>query len=181
MNSLITRSLVKSFKRNVSLGSIRIKTLTRNYRLPASKLFMIPQRNFVVDEKAAAIKAAKTKDQQEETIFDKIINKEIEANIIFEDSKAIAFHDVSPQAPVHFLVIPKVKGRLSSLDKCNKDDVHTLGHLMYVAAKVANQLGLNKKGYRTVINNGMHGCQSVYHLHVHVLGGKQLSWPPGCD
>ncbi|KAL1505938.1 hypothetical protein ABEB36_005384 [Hypothenemus hampei] len=110
-----------------------------------------------------------------ETIFDKIIAKKIPADIIYEDEQCLAFNDVAPQAPVHFLIIPKK--RIPMLDKCEEHDKDILGHLLLVAKK----LGQSKlpKGYRLVINNGKEGCQSVYHLHLHILGGRQMNWPPG--
>ena len=91
----------------------------------------------------------------------------------------MAFRDVAPQAPVHILVIPKSKGRLSQLCKAEEDDKAMLGHLMYTAAEIARKEGLADDGYRVVVNDGKHGAQSVYHLHLHILGGRQLSWPPG--
>lgn len=111
----------------------------------------------------------------EPTIFDKIIKKEIPSDIIYEDDKCLAFNDINPQAPVHFLVIPKY--RIPMLQDANEKDNNMLGHLMEVAGK----LGKDKapEGFRLVVNNGVHGCQSVYHLHLHVLGGRQLKWPPG--
>uniref|UniRef100_A0A915BPZ8 HIT domain-containing protein n=2 Tax=Parascaris univalens TaxID=6257 RepID=A0A915BPZ8_PARUN len=111
-----------------------------------------------------------------DTIFGRIIRKEIPAKIIHEDDYALAFHDVSPQAPIHFLVIPKKP--LDMLQNATEQDEALLGKLMLMAAKVAKMLDL-KDGYRVVVNNGRHGCQSVYHLHLHVLGGRQLDWPPG--
>uniref|UniRef100_A0A0N4ZH57 HIT domain-containing protein n=1 Tax=Parastrongyloides trichosuri TaxID=131310 RepID=A0A0N4ZH57_PARTI len=120
-------------------------------------------------------KAASLADQSE-TIFDKIIRKEIPAKIIHEDNDTLAFHDVAPQAPIHFLVIPK--RRITMLEKAQPSDENLLGKLMLTANKCASDLGL-KDGYRVVINNGKNGCQSVYHLHLHVLGGRQLGWPPG--
>jgi len=113
---------------------------------------------------------------QADTIFDKIIDKTIPAKIICEDELSLAFHDVNPQAPVHFLVIPKK--RISMLSDATDDDSQLLGHLLITAKKAADQLGL-AKGYRVVINNGQDGAQSVYHLHLHVLGGRQMGWPPG--
>ncbi|KAL1433619.1 hypothetical protein MTO96_012445 [Rhipicephalus appendiculatus] len=98
------------------------------------------------------------------------------ADIIYKDDKCIAFRDVSPQAPVHFLVIPRKP--LPMLDSATDEDVQLLGHLLLTAKKVAAQEKL-KDGYRLVINNGKQGCQSVYHLHIHVLGGRQMGWPPG--
>ena len=98
------------------------------------------------------------------------------ARIIFEDEQAVAFHDVNPQAPVHFLVIPKKA--ITQLSASSDGDEQLLGHLLVVARRVAAELKLDG-GYRTVINDGKDGCQSVYHLHVHVLGGRKLAWPPG--
>lgn len=110
-----------------------------------------------------------------DTIFDKIIKRQIPADIIYEDDKCLAFNDISPQAPVHFLIIPK--HRIPKLEDSTQSDVETLGHLMLIAG----QLGKSKapEGYRVVVNNGNHGCQTVYHLHLHVVGGRQLNWPPG--
>ena len=130
------------------------------------------------DEVAKAQEAAASA-PPETTIFDKIISKEIPATIIHEDEKCLAFRDVSPQAPVHFLVIPKVKGRLSRLCNAEESDTPLLGHLVYVASKVAKQEGLGEDGFRLVINDGPNGSQSVYHLHIHVLGARQMTWPPG--
>jgi len=110
------------------------------------------------------------------TIFDKILAKQIPADIIYEDDKCMAFHDVAPQAPVHFLVIPKV--RLSMLSLAKEGDAAILGHCMFIASKMAREQGL-EEGFRVVVNNGPDGCQSVYHLHIHVMGGRQLKWPPG--
>jgi len=112
----------------------------------------------------------------EQTIFDKILDGSIPATFIHQDDKCVAFNDVAPQAPVHFLVIPRK--RISMIEKAEDSDGDLLGHLMLTARKVAAEQGLDK-GYRLVINNGVEGCQSVYHLHIHVLGGRQLNWPPG--
>uniref|UniRef100_A0A915EEG7 HIT domain-containing protein n=1 Tax=Ditylenchus dipsaci TaxID=166011 RepID=A0A915EEG7_9BILA len=111
-----------------------------------------------------------------DTLFGKIIRKEIPAKIIYEDEQVLAFHDVSPQAPVHFLVIPKKP--IESIEKAQNEDTELLGKLFLAAKNVAKELKLDG-GYRIVVNNGKHGCQSVYHLHLHVLGGRQLNWPPG--
>lgn len=111
------------------------------------------------------------------SIFSKILDGSIPTKFIHEDDKCVAFMDVSPQAPVHFLVIPRKP--IAMLQEAEECDGAVLGHLMLVANKVAMAQGL-EKGYRVVVNNGVEGCQSVYHLHIHVLGGKQLSWPPGC-
>uniref|UniRef100_A0A1W7RAD6 HIT domain-containing protein n=1 Tax=Hadrurus spadix TaxID=141984 RepID=A0A1W7RAD6_9SCOR len=111
-----------------------------------------------------------------DTVFGKILRKEIPCKFIYEDDMCVAFHDLNPQAPVHFLVIPKKC--IPQLSKANEDDEKLLGHLMVVAQKVAKQQNLSR-GFRLVVNDGPEGCQSVYHLHLHVLGGRQMSWPPG--
>uniref|UniRef100_A0A6B0UXR6 Putative zinc-binding protein of the histidine triad hit family n=1 Tax=Ixodes ricinus TaxID=34613 RepID=A0A6B0UXR6_IXORI len=110
------------------------------------------------------------------TIFSKILDKSIPADIIYEDDKCLAFRDVNPQAKVHFLVIPRK--HIPMLDHAGPEDTELLGHLLLVSKKVAAQEKL-QDGYRLVINNGKDGCQSVYHLHVHVIGGRQMGWPPG--
>eukprot|EP00614_Pseudopedinella_elastica_P026072 CAMPEP_0172628444 /NCGR_PEP_ID=MMETSP1068-20121228/161902_1 /TAXON_ID=35684 /ORGANISM="Pseudopedinella elastica, Strain CCMP716" /LENGTH=130 /DNA_ID=CAMNT_0013438665 /DNA_START=188 /DNA_END=580 /DNA_ORIENTATION=- len=113
------------------------------------------------------------------TIFDKIIAGEIPCTKVYEDDEALAFRDISPQGPVHVLVIPKQRAGLTRLTKATPEHKAILGHLMFVAAEVARQEGLDGDGCRFVVNDGKHGCQTVYHLHVHVIGGKQLGWPPG--
>ena len=111
-----------------------------------------------------------------DTIFGKIIRKEIPARIEHEDELCLAFHDVAPQAPVHVLVIPKQP--IPSLAHATADDERLLGHLVVVATQLARTLGL-ADGYRLVVNCGRDGGQSVDHLHVHLLGGRALGWPPG--
>merc|ERR1712063_68328 len=128
----------------------------------------------MASEVEKAISASKAPAQ--ETIFSKIIDGSIPAKIIYRDEKCLAFHDVSPQAPVHFLVIP-IKP-IPTLDDASEDDEQLLGHLLYTAKKVAKEQNLSN-GYRLVINNGADGAQSVFHLHIHVLGGRQMQWPPG--
>lgn len=112
-----------------------------------------------------------------DTVFGKIIRKEIPANIVYEDDLSLAFHDVSPQAPVHVLVIPKKA--ISSLEAASKEEAPLLGHLQWVAQQVARQLGIHESGYRVVTNIGSDGGQSVPHIHYHVLGGRSFAWPPG--
>lgn len=111
-----------------------------------------------------------------ETIFSKIIRKEIPAEIVYEDNLAIAFKDVNPQAPVHILVIPKEP--IAQLSDAESKDHALMGHLLLTAKRVAEQAGLTN-GYRLVINTGPDGGQTVYHLHLHILGGRELGWPPG--
>ncbi|TVQ46901.1 MAG: histidine triad nucleotide-binding protein [Gloeocapsa sp. DLM2.Bin57] len=111
-----------------------------------------------------------------ETIFTKIINREIPATIVYEDELAIAFKDINPQAPTHILVIPKKV--ITKLDEATPTDQALLGHLLLCIPKIAQEQGLSD-GYRVVINNGDLGGQTVYHLHIHILGGRQMTWPPG--
>eukprot|EP00931_Biecheleriopsis_adriatica_P047718 TRINITY_DN27522_c0_g1_i1.p1 TRINITY_DN27522_c0_g1~~TRINITY_DN27522_c0_g1_i1.p1 ORF type:complete len:239 (-),score=29.38 TRINITY_DN27522_c0_g1_i1:42-653(-) len=131
------------------------------------------------DEVERARRAAEERvvDDAPETIFDKIIRKEIPSTIVHEDDQALAFRDVSPQAPVHILVIPKVRDGLTQLSNAREDQEALLGHLLLVASRLGK--AECPEGYRVVINDGKHGAQSVYHLHVHVIGGRQMSWPPG--
>jgi histidine triad (HIT) family protein len=110
------------------------------------------------------------------TIFKRIIDKEIPAKIVHEDEQCLAFHDNNPQAPTHVLVIPKKE--IASLAQLAAEDRALLGHLLLVVQKLAGDLQLDN-GYRVVINCGPDGGQSVDHLHLHLLGGRQLSWPPG--
>ncbi|KFM80602.1 Histidine triad nucleotide-binding protein 1, partial [Stegodyphus mimosarum] len=112
----------------------------------------------------------------DDTIFGKILRGEIPTNFIYEDDKCVAFKDVNPQAPVHILVIPRKP--IIRLSVAEEEDAPLIGHLMLVAKKVAKEQGLDK-GFRVVVNDGPDGGQSVYHLHVHVLGGRGLRWPPG--
>ena len=110
-------------------------------------------------------------------VFERIIDREIPAAIVYEDDLVLAFRDVSPKAPVHVLIIPK-QG-IPRLAETKPSDASILGHLLVKAAEVAAQLGLAQKGYRLVINNGPDGGESVPHLHCHILGGRKMSWPPG--
>lgn len=111
-----------------------------------------------------------------DTIFARIIRGEVPARIVHDDNRCLAFHDVAPQAPVHVLVIPKQP--LASLAEATATDADLLGHLVVVATQLARTLGLDN-GYRLVVNCGRDGGQSVDHLHVHLLGGRPLGWPPG--
>ena len=112
-----------------------------------------------------------------DTLFSKIIRREIPADIVFEDDHVLAFRDINPQASTHVLVIPRE--HIESLDDASQKDEGLLGHLLRVGARVANDLGHGDSGYRTVINTGEGAGQSVFHLHVHVLGGRPMNWPPG--
>ncbi len=112
-----------------------------------------------------------------ETIFDKIIQREIPADVVYEDDDVLAFRDVTPQAPVHILIIPKRP--LVNLLDTQPSDTQLLGQLMQAAVHVARTLGLDETGFRVVVNAGPDGGQSVDHLHLHLLGGRPLGWPPG--
>ncbi len=110
------------------------------------------------------------------TIFSKIINKEIPADIVYEDNLCLAFKDINPQAPVHILLIPRKP--IPQLSQQEERDKELLGHLMAVAPKIAEQQGVGGK-YRLVINDGAEVGQTVFHLHLHILGGRKFKWPPG--
>lgn len=111
------------------------------------------------------------------TLFEKIIAREIPANIVFEDDQVIAFHDINAQAPTHVLIIPKKP--IPRLAEAGPEDHQVLGHLLLKAAEVAEKLGLKPGGYRLVFNNGPDAGEAVPHLHCHILGGRKMSWPPG--
>lgn len=110
-------------------------------------------------------------------VFARILRREIPARFLHEDHLCAAFADVAPQAPVHFLVIPKRP--IARLADANDTDKAVLGHLLFVAAEVARQLGVAEDGFRVVVNNGARAGQTVFHLHVHVLAGRSMAWPPG--
>ena len=112
----------------------------------------------------------------EETLFTKIINREIPADIVYEDEHCLAFNDISPQAPMHVLIIPKKP--IVKVADAEPDDVQLLGHLMLKAGEIAKQQGYGD-AFRLVNNSGAGAGQSVFHLHIHILGGRPFSWPPG--
>lgn len=111
------------------------------------------------------------------TLFEKICDREIPATIVHEDDRCVAFRDISPQAPLHILIIPRKA--IPRVGLAAEEDEALLGHLLLTAAKVARSEGIADGGYRLVINNGLDGGEAVPHLHVHLLGGRQLMWPPG--
>jgi len=110
-------------------------------------------------------------------LFCKIVDKKISAKVVYEDDQAVAFDDIHPQAPVHTLVIPK--RHLATVQECGELDQALLGHLLLTCSKTAKLKGLAESGYRIVLNTGRDGGQTVFHLHFHMVGGRQLSWPPG--
>ena len=111
------------------------------------------------------------------TIFSKIINKEIPADIIYEDDELLAFNDISPQAPVHILIIPKKE--IKTLNHLEVEDQAIVGKMLLLAKDLAKKYEIDQTGYRTIFNCNEDGGQTVFHIHLHLLGGRQLSWPPG--
>lgn len=113
----------------------------------------------------------------DKTLFQKICDKEIPATIVHEDDRCVAFRDISPQAPIHILVVPRKA--IVRVGLAEMEDEAVLGHLLLTAAKVARAEGIAESGYRLIINNGHDGGEAVPHLHVHLLGGRPMEWPPG--
>ncbi len=111
------------------------------------------------------------------TLFEKLIRRELPADIVFEDDEVFAFRDIAPQAPVHILVIPKKL--ITRIGEAGSGDVNILAKLLLTAAEIARELGFAENGYRLVINNGSDAGEAVPHLHVHLLAGRKLTWPPG--
>ncbi len=114
--------------------------------------------------------------RMDDCLFCKIIDGQINADIVYEDERAVAFRDINPQAPTHVLVIPR--SHIATINDLEESDEADLGHLFVVAKKVAEQEGLAERGYRTVINCNADAGQSVFHIHAHLLGGKPMGWPP---
>ncbi|KAK1931490.1 Adenylylsulfatase HINT1 [Phytophthora citrophthora] len=162
------------------IGALRRSFLASGSSLSRRPLASFALRAMSSDErsKADAAAASGASTAVGETIFDKIINGQIPAKIAYEDEQCLAFHDVNPQAPVHILLIPKKRDGLTQLAHSEERHEAVLGHLLYTAKLVAKQQNLDK-GFRIVINDGEDGCQSVFHLHLHLLGGRKLGWPPG--
>jgi len=113
----------------------------------------------------------------ENCLFCKIIDKSISSEIVYENDSVLAFNDINPQAPVHILIIPKI--HIATLNDLNKDHERLLGELVLTAGILAKQLGISEAGYRTNFNCNEAGGQTVYHIHLHLLGGRSFSWPPG--
>ena len=111
------------------------------------------------------------------TIFSKIIKRELPADIVYEDTDLLAFHDISPQAPVHIIIIPKKE--INTLNNLRKEDEIIVGKMVLLAKNLAKEFKINLSGYRTVFNCNEDGGQTVYHIHLHLLGGRKLDWPPG--
>lgn len=111
------------------------------------------------------------------TLFTRIINREIPADIVYEDDQAIAFNDIDPQAPIHMLIVPKKE--ISTINDISEADEALVGHLYRIAAQLAHEKGIAEDGYRVVMNCNEYGGQSVYHIHLHMMGGRRMGWPAG--
>jgi histidine triad (HIT) family protein len=111
------------------------------------------------------------------TLFQKIADREISGDIVYEDDQVLAFRDIRPATPTHVLIVPRKP--IPRINEASPEDQSVLGHLLLKAAQIARQLGLEKDGYRLVINNGANAGETVPHLHLHILGGRAMSWPPG--
>ncbi len=112
-----------------------------------------------------------------ESIFTKIIRREIPADIVYEDDLVIAFRDISPKAPVHCLIVPKKE--IATINDMQPEDEALVGHVVICAARIAKELGVDQSGYRLILNCNADAGQTVFHLHCHLLGGRELQWPPG--
>lgn len=116
--------------------------------------------------------------EDEDSIFDLIVKRKIPSAVVYEDDQVMAFRDITPQAPVHIVLVPKVRDGLTRLFNAEERHKAILGHLMWAASHIAKLENL-EDGWRLVVNDGVNGSQSVYHLHLHILGGRKLGWPPG--
>ncbi|VWU52371.1 protein kinase c inhibitor-like protein, putative [Hepatocystis sp. ex Piliocolobus tephrosceles] len=132
-------------------------------------------RKMANEEELALANAGK--DENGDSIFGKIARKEMKVDLVYEDDKVMAFNDINPQAPVHILVIPKMRDGLTRLSKAENRHKEILGHLMWAVAEIVRQKDLGD--FRLVVNNGPEACQSVYYLHLHILAKRQMKWPPG--
>lgn len=110
-------------------------------------------------------------------LFCKIANKEIESDFVYEDDKVVAFNDINPQAPVHVLIVPRI--HISTLNDITEEHNELLGHIMQTAKKIAQDLNIDESGYRVLFNCNRGAGQAVFHIHLHLLGGRQMTWPPG--
>ena len=111
------------------------------------------------------------------TIFTKIINKQIPADIVYEDENYLAFKDINPQAPIHILIIPKIE--IATVNDMKEEESYLFGGLFFIAKQIASKLNISDEGFRLVMNCNEYGGQTVNHIHLHLLGGRKMSWPPG--
>eukprot|EP00741_Cyanophora_paradoxa_P025396 tig00000378_g24515.t1 len=163
---VVDSGVLRSSFRGTQLNKAAVKPTSKPTFVAAE-----PRRFFAMAREGAEPPA----NPQAETIFAKIIRKEIPAKIVYEDDQILAFRDVSPQAPIHILIIPKKF--IQRMATVTPADAGLLGHMMVKASEIAKQEGL--AGYRLVVNDGNDGGQSVYHLHLHLMGGRPMGWPPG--
>ena len=140
--------------------------------LSTTRLFMSDEVEKAKQQAAAAAASSSNDDYGPPTVFDKILSGEWSSDKVYEDEMCLAFRDINPQAPVHIILIPKQRGKLTRLSFATANDQEILGHLLYVAQLVGKEHC--ERGFRIVINDGEHGAQSVYHLHLHILGGRQM-------
>jgi histidine triad (HIT) family protein len=179
MNSLFKKSIRNCTSLIFSKKLYKENTKVLNFKFNKRSFTVMSSIINEVDESIKASSTDPAVNPNAPTFFDKLVSKDIPADIIFEDDLCLAFRDINPQSPVHFLVIPKDKVGLNRLSSATPEHKQLLGHLMYTAQQVALQEGLGTDGFRVVINDGSNGAQSVYHLHLHVMGGRQMQWPPG--
>ncbi|CAD7972576.1 unnamed protein product [Amoebophrya sp. A120] len=154
-----------------------VQLLERQETTARGTVFRFPRCIFVNTAKQHTITTRSRFFTTMPTIFDKILDKEIPSEKVYEDDQVYAFKDISPQAPVHVLVIPKVRD-IPRISEAREDHKAVLGHLFYVAGKIGREL-CGEKGFRIAVNDGDNGGQTVYHLHLHVLGNRPMTWPPG--
>ena len=114
---------------------------------------------------------------EDKTIFEKIIDKELESEMIYEDDQVIVIEDINPVAPTHLLIIPKKK--IATINEISSEEKSLIGHMIFTARNIAKKVGIYESGYRLVFNTNEDGAQSVYHIHLHLLGGRKMTWPPG--
>jgi diadenosine tetraphosphate (Ap4A) HIT family hydrolase len=146
-----------------------------NFKLVAQKSFIFKNKiNFRIK---SPIQKAFSNSTYIPTIFDKIIKREIKSDIIFEDDHTLAFKDINPVAPIHILIIPKVRNNLTGISTAEPENIECLGRLLLAAKQIGKKLNMSD-GYRVVINEGENGGQTIKHLHLHLIGGCQLGWPP---
>merc|ERR1719491_2217156 len=177
----LTSSASSRFRSAFSICNASLSNPSTSNFIKGSKIFTSSSDIMSEVEKAKeASKVYKSSDSDgvgPATVFDNILSGKWPSDKVYEDDLTLAFRDVNPQAPVHVLVIPKKRDGLTKISNVREDQKELLGHLMYVAQNVGKKEC--PEGFRLVVNEGEHGAQSVYHLHIHVLGGRQLTWPPG--
>ncbi len=163
---------------SLHLPSVPVKGIPAEI-LQHLSLFKIPVPNFLLQGSDVAKIKFRPKEvvKMERCVFCRIAAKELESRIAYEDEEAVAFYDINPQAPVHLLIVPR--RHIATLNEASPDDRNLLGKLLLVAQRLAKQLNIADGGYRVVLNTNRGAGQSVFHLHLHLLGGRAFGWPPG--